>query len=59
MSDEEKRELAIRKIANAVHRLNEAVIDGVQAGITIEIMRATKYETDAATGDMVVPIIHK
>ncbi len=56
---EEKQGVAIRRVANALHRLNEAVIGAVHAGVTVELMRASKYDTDDAWGDMMVPIIHK
>ncbi len=53
-------EAAIRQIANNLHRLNEAVMNAVNAGISVELMRASRYHNEeGAWGDMLVPIIHK
>jgi len=59
-SMEENQEMAIRQVANALHRLNDAVIGAVGKGVTVELMRASRYHDEAgAWGDMLVPIIHK
>ncbi len=59
-NDTEKREAAIRQIANSLHRLNDAVIAAVDAGVSVELMRASRYHNeDGAWGDMLVPIIHQ
>ena len=53
-------EAAIRRVANALHRLNDAVIGAVGQGVTVELMRASRYHNEeGAWGDMLVPIIHK
>lgn len=53
-------EAIIRKIANNLHRLNESVIEAVNAGMSIELMRASRYHNEEGDwGDMLVPIIHK
>ncbi|WP_262692039.1 SMc00767 family acetate metabolism repressor [Kordiimonas aestuarii] len=58
MSDD--KEMAIRQVANALHRLNDAVISAVGKGVTVELMRASRYHNEeGAWGDMLVPIIHK
>jgi len=59
-SMEESQEMAIRQVANALHRLNDAVIGAVGKGVTVELMRASRYhDEEGAWGDMLVPIIHK
>jgi len=59
-NDTEKHEAAIRQIANSLHRLNDAVIAAVDAGVSVELMRASRYHNeDGAWGDMLVPIIHQ
>ena len=57
MSD---HDAAVRRVANALHRLNDAVIGAVNAGVTVELMRASRFHNEeGAWGDMLVPIIHK
>ena len=57
---DESQEVAIRQVANALHRLNDAVIGAVGKGVTVELMRASRYHNEeGAWGDMLVPIIHK
>jgi hypothetical protein len=57
---DESSEMAIRQVANALHRLNDAVISAVSKGVTVELMRASRYHNEeGAWGDMLVPIIHK
>ncbi len=59
-SASEDHEMAIRRVANALHRLNDAVISAVQVGVSVELMRASRYHNEeGAWGDMLVPIIHK
>ena len=59
-SMEESQEMSIRQVANALHRLNDAVIGAVGKGVTVELMRASRYhDEEGAWGDMLVPIIHK
>jgi len=56
----EDQEMAIRQVANALHRLNDAVISAVNKGVTVELMRASRYHNETGGwGDMLVPIIHK
>ncbi|PCI60125.1 MAG: hypothetical protein COB37_09745 [Kordiimonadales bacterium] len=57
---EDNQEMAVRQLANALHRLNDAVIKAVNNGVTVELMRASRYHNEeGAWGDMMVPIIHK
>ena len=57
---EDNQEMAVRQLANALHRLNDTVIKAVNNGVTVELMRASRYHNEeGAWGDMMVPIIHK
>lgn len=59
-SMDDNQEMAIRQVANALHRLNDAVISAVSKGVTVELMRASRYHNEEGSwGDMLVPIIHK
>jgi len=49
---------AIQRLANDLHRLNNAVIEAVEAGMNVELVRASRYHDSAGNwGDMLVPII--
>lgn len=52
------QEAAIRRVANDLHRLNESIVRAVKAGVTIELLRTSRYHGDAGTwGDQMTPII--
>lgn len=60
MSDDinTSQEKAIQMLANDLHRLNNSVMKLVDAGVSVELMRTSRYHNDAgAWGDMLVPII--
>ena len=49
---------AIHRVAEAVHRLNDAVIRAVNEGVSVEVTRVSRYHNGAgAWGDQVVPTI--
>ena len=51
-------ESAIRIVANNLHRLNEAVVKCVDAGITVELMRTARYHNETGNwGDQLTPVI--
>ena len=51
-------DVAIRRLGNALHRLNDAVIEAVRAGVTVELVRTSRYHNEeGAWGDLMVPII--
>ncbi|MGQ9365387.1 SMc00767 family acetate metabolism repressor [Azospirillum sp. ST 5-10] len=53
-----EQESAIRMMANNLHRLNEAVVKCVEAGITVELMRTARYHNEAGNwGDQLTPVI--
>lgn len=52
------QESAIRIVANSLHRLNEAVVKCVEAGITVELMRTARYHNESGNwGDQLTPVI--
>lgn len=52
------QESAIRMLANSLHRLNEAVVKCVNAGVTVELMRTARYHNESGSwGDQFTPII--
>jgi hypothetical protein len=56
----EEQEAAIRMIGNDLHRLNQAVMRAVEAGLSVEIIRTARHHSDAGFwGDLVVPVITK
>lgn len=51
-------DVAIRRLGNALHRLNDAVISAVREGLTVELVRTSRYHNEeGAWGDLMVPII--
>lgn len=53
-----KDEMAIRRVGSALHKLNNAIIEAVQSGITIELVRTSRYHDEAGSwGDLLVPVI--
>lgn len=49
---------AIHRVAEAVHRLNDAVQRAVNEGVSVEVIRVSRYHNGAgAWGDQVVPTI--
>jgi hypothetical protein len=51
---------ALRMVANSLHRLNEAIVRAADAGLTVELMRASRYHGgNGAWGDQMVPIIER
>ncbi len=58
MSDEQK--LAINRLANELHRLNNAVISAVETGISVELQRGARHHTEGGFwGDLMIPIVVK
>jgi hypothetical protein len=56
-SDQEK---AIRRVAEAVHQLNERVMRAVKAGVSIELVRGSRWHDGAGNwGDQMVPLIRQ
>ncbi|MCW2237723.1 SMc00767 family acetate metabolism repressor [Azospirillum canadense] len=54
----EDQESAIRILANSLHRLNDAVVKAVEAGVTVELMRTARYHNATGNwGDQLTPVI--
>ena len=62
-SDEDREpldgsQLAIRRVADQMHRLNHAIIQAVEAGVTVELLRCSRYHAgNGLWGDQMQPII--
>jgi NADH:ubiquinone oxidoreductase subunit D len=55
-----EQETAIRILANELHRVNEAVMNCVEQGLSVELQRVKRHHSeDGYWGDMIVPIIVK
>ena len=56
MSDDQQA--AIRMVANDLHRLNTSVMKAVDAGVSVELIRAARHHGgDGNFGDLLTPII--
>ena len=56
--DETEQDKAIRRIADAVHRTNEAIRQAVDSGISVELVRVSRYhEGHGNWGDQMIPVI--
>jgi hypothetical protein len=48
----------IRSIADTIHKLNEQIETAVQAGVTVELVRASRFHNGSGQwGDQTVPVI--
>jgi hypothetical protein len=58
MNDDQKS--AIRMLANDLHRLNQAVMRAVEAGLSVELQRTARHHAEGGYwGDLLMPIIVK
>jgi hypothetical protein len=56
MSDEQQA--AIRIVANDLHRLNQAVMKAVEAGVSVELVRSARHHGGNGNwGDLLIPVI--
>ena len=54
------QDAAIRILANELHRVNEAVMNCVNHGLSIEVQRVKRCHSETGYwGDMIVPVIVK
>lgn len=54
------QESAIRQLANDLHRLNHSVMQAVEAGVSVELVRSARHHGGEGNwGDMMVPVIVK
>ncbi|HMB09161.1 hypothetical protein [Saliniramus sp.] len=57
---DEQQQAAIRMLANQLHRLNAAVAEAVNSGLSVELQRASRHHhQDGYWGDLMTPIIVK
>jgi hypothetical protein len=51
-------ETLIRKVAETLHRLNQQISIAVDAGVTIELMRGSRFHNGRGQwGDQMIPIV--
>ena len=56
MTDEQQA--AIRIVANDLHRLNQAVMKAVEAGVSVELVRSARHHGGNGNwGDLLIPVI--
>ena len=49
---------AIRMLANDLHRLNQAVMNAVEAGVSVELIRSARHHGgDGQWGDLLIPVV--
>ena len=52
------QQAAIRILANDLHRLNQAVMKAVEAGVSVELVRSARHHGgDGNWGDLLIPVI--
>ena len=59
-TNESDRDRAVRRVADAVHRANEAILRAVDAGVSVELIRVSRYHDGRGNwGDQMVPTIRE
>lgn len=49
---------AIRILANDLHRLNQAVMQAVEAGVSVELVRSARHHGGNGNwGDLLIPVV--
>ena len=52
------QQAAIRMLANDLHRLNQAVMQAVEAGVSVELVRSARHHGGSGNwGDLLIPVI--
>ncbi|MBV2143112.1 hypothetical protein KUG47_06340 [Falsochrobactrum sp. TDYN1] len=53
-----EQQSTIRTLANDLHRLNQAVMKAVEAGVSVELVRSARHHGgDGNWGDLLIPVI--
>ncbi|MGR7993930.1 MULTISPECIES: hypothetical protein [unclassified Xanthobacter] len=53
-----EQDRAINRVADAVHRVNEAIQRAVAAGVSVELVRVSRHHDGAgAWGDQMIPLV--
>lgn len=57
-SDESERERAIRRMADVIHQMNQAIGKAVELGVTVELVRCSRYHDERGHwGDQMIPLV--
>jgi hypothetical protein len=57
---ETDQQKAVRRVADAVHRVNEAIIRAVDSGISVELVRTSRFHDGTGNwGDQMIPMIRE
>jgi hypothetical protein len=52
------QQAVIRMLANELHRLNQAVMNAVNAGVSVELVRSARHHGgDGNWGDLLIPVV--
>ena len=52
------QQAAIRILANELHRLNQTVMNAVEAGVSVELVRSARHHGGNGNwGDLLIPVI--
>ena len=53
-----EQQAAIRVLANDLHRLNQAVMKAVEAGVSVELVRSARHHGGNGNwGDLLIPVV--
>jgi len=59
-SDTSTQDKAIRRVAEAVHRLNQLIVDAIKTGVSVELMRVHRHHDGTGNwGDQMVPLVRQ
>ncbi|TWS97889.1 hypothetical protein [Reyranella sp. CPCC 100927] len=57
-ADLSEQDRAVNRVADAVHRLNEAIARAVNNGLSIELMRVSRHHDGKGNwGDQMIPMV--
>ena len=60
LPDQPERERAVRRVAEAVHRMNESVLRAVESGVSVELVRVSRHHDGTGNwGDQMIPMIRE
>ncbi len=52
------QQAAVRMLANDLHRLNQSVMNAVEAGVSVELVRSARHHGgDGNWGDLLIPVV--
>jgi hypothetical protein len=55
-----ERERAVVRVADAVHRMNEAIQRAVGAGVSVELVRVSRHHDGGGNwGDQMIPLVRE